>query len=63
MMAVEFHPEAGGTRRLCEALKNRGLLCKETRDHTIRISPPLVLRQSEADWALEQFAAVFAMAA
>jgi ornithine--oxo-acid transaminase len=58
MIAVELHPEAGGARRYCEALQARGLLCKETHDHTIRIAPPLVITAGEVDWALEQFAAV-----
>jgi len=58
MVAVELHPEAGGARRYCEALQARGLLCKETHDHTIRIAPPLVITGGEVDWALEQFAAV-----
>jgi len=60
MIAVELHPEAGGARRHCEALQARGLLCKETHDHTIRIAPPLVIMSGEVDWALEQFAAVLA---
>ncbi len=55
MMAVELHPEAGGARRYCEALRRRGVLCKDTHDHTIRISPPLVITRAEVDWALEQF--------
>jgi ornithine--oxo-acid transaminase len=58
MIAVELHPEAGGARAYCEALQGRGLLCKETHDHTIRIAPPLVITADEADWALTQFAAV-----
>ena len=60
MIALELHPEAGGARAFCEALKGRGLLCKETHDHTIRIAPPLVITADEVDWALEQFAAVLA---
>jgi ornithine--oxo-acid transaminase len=58
MIAVELYPDAGGARRVCEALQARGLLCKETHDHVIRIAPPLVLTQSQADWIAEQFAAV-----
>jgi ornithine--oxo-acid transaminase len=58
MIAVELHPEAGGARAYCEALQRRGLLCKETHDHTIRIAPPLVITAVETDWALEQFDAV-----
>jgi ornithine--oxo-acid transaminase len=58
MLAVELHPEAGGARRVCEALQARGLLAKETHDHTIRIAPPLILTDDQADWIGEQFAAV-----
>ena len=58
MLAVELHPEAGGARRVCEALQARGLLAKETHEHTIRIAPPLILTEAQADWIAEQFAAV-----
>lgn len=58
MLAVELHPEAGGARRVCEALQARGLLAKETHDHTIRIAPPLILTDAQADWIADQFAAV-----
>ncbi|HUC66358.1 MAG TPA: ornithine--oxo-acid transaminase [Stellaceae bacterium] len=57
MMAVELHKEAGGARRYCEALRRRGVLCKDTHDHTIRVSPPLVITRSDVDWAVEQFEA------
>jgi ornithine--oxo-acid transaminase len=56
MLAVELHPEAGGARAYCKRLQERGLLCKETHDHTIRIAPPLVITADEVDWAVEQFA-------
>jgi ornithine--oxo-acid transaminase len=46
--------EAGGARRFCEALKERGLLCKETHEHVIRFAPPLVITKEELDWALER---------
>jgi ornithine--oxo-acid transaminase len=57
MLAVELHAEAGGARRVCENLQRRGLLCKETHEHTIRIAPPLVLAPDQADWIAEQFEA------
>lgn len=53
MLAVEFHPEAGGARRYCEALKAEGVLAKETHEHTIRFAPPLVITRDQVDWALE----------
>ena len=52
-IGVELKPEAGGARRFCEALRDRGLLCKETHEHVIRFAPPLVVKQEELDWALE----------
>ncbi|HEY0650664.1 ornithine--oxo-acid transaminase [Phenylobacterium sp.] len=58
MIAVELHADAGGARRVCEALQGRGLLAKETHDHTIRIAPPLILTDAQADWIVDQFAAV-----
>jgi ornithine--oxo-acid transaminase len=58
MLAVELHPEAGRARHFCQMLQTRGLLCKETHDHTIRIAPPLVITADEVDWALEQFDAI-----
>lgn len=44
----------GKARPYCEALKELGLLCKETHDHVIRIAPPLVITKEEIDWAFEQ---------
>ncbi len=38
-------------RPYCEALKQLGVLCKETHDHVIRIAPPLVISKEEIDWA------------
>ncbi len=54
MIGIELHPEAGGARRFCEALQTKGLLCKETHKHVLRISPPLVIRKPDIDWALER---------
>ena len=59
LIAVEFLPAAGGARQYCEALKDRGLLCKETHDNIIRFAPPLVITSDVIDWALEQIEAVF----
>ena len=58
MIAVELHPEAGGARAHCERLQARGLLCKETHEHTIRIAPPLIVNDAQTDWIAEQFAGV-----
>ena len=53
MIALEFHPEFGGARRFCEALKEAGLLCKETQRDTVRFAPPLVIDRPQIDWILE----------
>jgi len=57
---VELQPAAGGARSFCYKLKDRGLLCKDTHTHTIRLAPPLVITQEQLDWALEQLEAVLA---
>jgi len=41
-------------RPFCEALKGRGVLCKETHERVIRLSPPLVITGDEIDWAVER---------
>jgi ornithine--oxo-acid transaminase len=58
-IGVELVPEAGGARRYCEALAKKGLLCKETHEHTIRFAPPLSITREELDWAFERVEAVF----
>ncbi len=50
-IGIELHRAA---RPYCEALKELGILCKETHDHVIRIAPPLVITRDEIDWAFEQ---------
>ena len=57
MIAIELSESA---RPFCEALKQRGLLCKETHDTVIRLSPPLVVAKDDLMWAVEQLRAVFA---
>ncbi|WP_439643008.1 ornithine--oxo-acid transaminase [Gemmatimonas sp.] len=56
MCAVELHEPA---RPYCEALQQRGVLCKETHGTVIRLSPPLVVARRDLEWAVEQFRAVF----
>ena len=46
-------------RPYCEELKDEGVLCKETHDKVIRISPPLIIRQAEIDWAFDHIQRVF----
>lgn len=50
-IGVELHVPA---RRFCEALRDRGMLCKETHEKVIRFAPPLVITKEEIDWAMSQ---------
>jgi len=45
-------------RPFCEALKQEGLLCKETHETVIRFAPPLIVTKSELDWAIERIVKV-----
>jgi ornithine--oxo-acid transaminase len=45
-------------RPYCEALKEEGILCKETHDRVIRIAPPLVITREEIDWAFHRIEGV-----
>ena len=63
MIGLEFHPEAGGARSYCLKLKEQGLLCKDTHDHTIRFAPPLVISRETVDWALGRIEHVLKMGA
>ncbi len=55
---VQLKPEAGGARQYCYALKDRGMLCKDTHVDTIRLAPPLVITKEQLDWAVDQLEAV-----
>jgi acetylornithine/succinyldiaminopimelate/putrescine aminotransferase len=52
LIGVELQKDAGGARRFCEALQERGILAKETHEHVIRFAPPLVIDKGTIDWAL-----------
>ena len=52
LIGVELWSKAQGARRFCEALKEHGILAKETHEHVIRLTPPLVIDKETIDWAL-----------
>jgi ornithine--oxo-acid transaminase len=58
LIAVELDKKA---RRFCEALKERGILAKETHDNVIRFAPPLVIDKETIDWALPSIREVLNM--
>ena len=51
---IDIDPARGTGRQIAERLLERGVLVKDTHGQTIRIAPPLVIRGTEIDWALEQ---------
>lgn len=55
---VDIDPERGTGRDVAERLLARGVLVKDTHGQTIRIAPPLVIRATELDWAVEQLKVV-----
>lgn len=60
LIGVELHPEAGKARGYCEALMERGVLCKDTHEQVMRFAPPLVLAEDDLRWALERIGEVLA---
>ena len=58
MIGMELLPESEGARQYCQGLLEKGVLCKETHEHTIRFAPPLVIKKNEIDWALERIGQV-----
>lgn len=55
LIGVELTAEAGRARRFCQALMERGVLCKDTHQTVIRIAPPLIIDRPTIDWAIERF--------
>jgi len=53
LIAIVLEESAGKARKYTTALKEKGLLCKETHDWIIRFAPPLVITREEIDKALE----------
>jgi ornithine--oxo-acid transaminase len=52
MIGVVIRKDAGLARPYCEALKDRGILAKETHDQVIRFAPPLVVTREQLEEAL-----------
>ena len=51
---IELRPEAGPAGLVCEALRQEGLLCRETGGDTLHLVPPLVITREQLDWALDK---------
>jgi len=53
---VDIDPLAKTGREVSMALRDRGVLCKETHERTLRIAPPLVITKDEIDHAVTALA-------
>ncbi len=61
LIGVEIKAAAGTARPYCEALAERGILCKETHDQVVRFAPPLTIDRKDLEWALGAIREVLAM--
>ncbi|MEA2030678.1 MAG: aspartate aminotransferase family protein [candidate division Zixibacteria bacterium] len=48
----------GNAMEYCRKMLNLGLMANDSHGHTIRISPPLILKKSEADYILERLESI-----
>lgn len=51
---IDIDPANGTGREIAEKLMLRGVLVKDTHGQTIRMAPPIVVRATELDWAVDQ---------
>lgn len=55
---IDVDPAIGTGRDVCERLVERGVLAKDTHGSTIRLAPPLVISETDLEWAVDQLVAV-----
>ena len=53
LIAIEFSEGGGAAKKYVMAMKERGLLAKQTHETTIRFAPPLVITQEQVNEAFE----------
>jgi len=58
-IGVEVNPSLCSARTVCEMLMERGLLSKETHETVVRLAPPLIISETEIEWAITQIREVF----
>ena len=58
LIGVVLNESAGKARQYTTALKDKGILCKETHDWIIRFAPPLIIRKEDIDFAMEAIRSV-----
>ena len=58
-LGVEIDQSYITGKDLSKLLLKKGILCKETRDTTIRFAPPLIINKDEIDWGVEIIGSAF----
>ena len=58
-LGVEIDQNYISGKDLSKLLLKKGILCKETRDTTIRFAPPLIINKDEIDWGVEIIGSAF----
>lgn len=53
-IGIEVHHNGPTAHDFCQEFYKEGILCKETREYTIRMSPPLTITKKELDFALSK---------
>ncbi|KSU59621.1 MULTISPECIES: ornithine--oxo-acid transaminase [Gordonia] len=59
---IDLDPALGTGKDFCLRLSERNVLAKDTHGSTLRLAPPLVVTESEIDWAMDRFAATLRQA-
>ena len=54
LIGLVLKKSAGKARQYTTALKEKGILCKETHDWIIRFAPPLIITRADIDFAMEK---------
>ena len=55
---IDIDPEVATAREVCERLRERGMLAKDTHGQTVRLAPPIVITEEQLEWAITQFGEV-----
>jgi ornithine--oxo-acid transaminase len=59
-VGIELFPDAGTGKQYCMELLERGMLCKDTHVHAIRLAPPLCISKDDIDHAVQLLGEVLA---
>ncbi len=59
MVGIDVRPEFGKAKTFSHKLKELGVLSKDTREQTLRLTPPLVIDKEDLDWGIERIKQVF----